>query len=451
METKTVTSLAGNKYKIQIPLNRNNLESIQLFDKETSEYKSLSFNELDTHSDIDLDGFNFFLKIKTSLTKSTLFMTNGDIYEGETENYSYNGKGILTYANGDSYKGRMKMVKKDGYGELIEAVGKTYKGEFKDDKKHGQGTMHLLDNSIYTGEFERGYMHGNGTLVLPNQSVHKVVFNRGVLENPFLLEEKKKDQIVLFINHKSYFKNFNYRVLSKRYKDVKLLKNEGSMNFKFLKKLITLPTKGTKKENKLKFFILEHASSEGNLANEEFIINTLKATLKEVIKYNNLYPEDKIKNIDIVLNTCFGSQVVYKNKKFKNVLKEFTKVKIAVKVSTSDENSKISDLISNSKNVISYFSSKKKNIEKYVINEFKFNEESDFDTITPSRVKVYNSFDCFLADEYDGKAKKSNGVNYDSFSLVDGSSKAKKASLETHAKKPITTKSRNGVRRRGNK
>ena len=83
--------------------------------------------------------FNFAVpgtsKCAVNTTKTTMFIENGDRYDGE-----------------------WKQNKKHGMGKYKFAKGDYYEGTFEDGLKHGEGTYRYPNGDIYEGTFVRGIL-----------------------------------------------------------------------------------------------------------------------------------------------------------------------------------------------------------------------------------------------------------------------------------------------------
>jgi hypothetical protein len=58
---------------------------------------------------------------------------DGSVYQGETYDKIFHGKGRMSHANGDIFQGHYNMGKANGYGVLQDSEGAMYAGEWKDD------------------------------------------------------------------------------------------------------------------------------------------------------------------------------------------------------------------------------------------------------------------------------------------------------------------------------
>src|SRR3712207_9366535 len=74
----------------------------------------------------------------TTLFRSTLIWSNGDIYTGSWKNDLQNGRGKLTKKNGDVYDGAFVNGKVEGEVIIHYVSGDKFKGVYKNGKRHGQ-------------------------------------------------------------------------------------------------------------------------------------------------------------------------------------------------------------------------------------------------------------------------------------------------------------------------
>lgn len=65
---------------------------------------------------------------------------SGKRYEGEFQDDSVLGNGIIKYQNGDVYQGKVEKLLKQGAGRLeCSKSGKVFEGQFNKDMKEGIG------------------------------------------------------------------------------------------------------------------------------------------------------------------------------------------------------------------------------------------------------------------------------------------------------------------------
>jgi len=80
-----------------------------------------------------------------------VILKNGDQYEGEFKNNTFNGEGTYIYSSGSKYIGKWKDGKSHFFGVLTFPDGATYIGEFKNGKFDGQGTYEFANGKISEG------------------------------------------------------------------------------------------------------------------------------------------------------------------------------------------------------------------------------------------------------------------------------------------------------------
>ena len=98
------------------------------------------------------------------LKEGRIFLSNGDIYEGNIKNSTFNGKGKLIGKDGTFFEGEYKNGLKNGYGRLIYPDNSVYMGNFKDDNLDGNGEFEWKDGFIYKGNFKNNKLNGKGTI-----------------------------------------------------------------------------------------------------------------------------------------------------------------------------------------------------------------------------------------------------------------------------------------------
>ena len=95
-------------------------------------------------------------------------LTDGEKYEGQFKDGSFNGQGTFTFADGRTYVGQWKDDKRNGQGTLTHAGGDKYVGQWKDNQRNGQGTFTFADGDKYVGQFKDGLRNGQGTYTFAN-------------------------------------------------------------------------------------------------------------------------------------------------------------------------------------------------------------------------------------------------------------------------------------------
>ncbi len=101
---------------------------------------------------------------------------NGDLYDGEFENGSKNGKGTLYFINGNIYSGEFKNDKMDGYGTLTLKNGNKYNGSFKEDRKNGHGILVKNDSTKFIGNWKDNDMDGEFEIINPDNTLFKGLY-----------------------------------------------------------------------------------------------------------------------------------------------------------------------------------------------------------------------------------------------------------------------------------
>lgn len=91
---------------------------------------------------------------------------DGALYQGQTNNYKFNGKGRMTHPNGDIYQGTWTDGTADGEGTFVQVTtGSTFDGDWVSDTQHGQGVETWENGRFkYTGTFDQGIKTGFGRL-----------------------------------------------------------------------------------------------------------------------------------------------------------------------------------------------------------------------------------------------------------------------------------------------
>lgn len=102
---------------------------------------------------------------KGELKHARIFYPNGEFYEGEMSNSSYNGKGKFISVDKDEYIGEFVDGEKDGEGTITFGDdGTVYSGKFIKNNFNGYGKMKWSNGLEYNGNFNDNYLEGNGVL-----------------------------------------------------------------------------------------------------------------------------------------------------------------------------------------------------------------------------------------------------------------------------------------------
>ena len=87
----------------------------------------------------------------------------GDIYEGEFQNGTFNGKGVYLYLSKNHV-----------------TPGDRYEGDFRDGKRHGPGIYYYADGSTSEGIWTEGWLTGFGKLTFPDSDYYEGDLDKGV-------------------------------------------------------------------------------------------------------------------------------------------------------------------------------------------------------------------------------------------------------------------------------
>ncbi|MFA5260449.1 MAG: hypothetical protein WC450_04400 [Candidatus Omnitrophota bacterium] len=108
----------------------------------------------------------------------------GTVYEGELKNSIPEGKGVAVFKNGGRYEGEFRKgaISKGLF--IIEGI--TYEGEFNNWTYNGKGKLDKTHVYSYEGEFLDGQFHGYGKLIYPTGDIYEGQFLKGQLEKGIL-------------------------------------------------------------------------------------------------------------------------------------------------------------------------------------------------------------------------------------------------------------------------
>ncbi len=376
-----------------------------------------SDNNMEKQTKTESHQFNGFMwegPLKNGIPHGEGKMTleNNDVYQGSLREGKVDGFGTLTSKNGFLYQGQYKLGLKHGYGEYTSKES-TYKGSFVEGMMHGEGTYSNKKTDIYyEGQFNKNLFHGQGKLSSSNEVLFEGIFRNGKPHNANNVKEKKNQTILLICEQKN--KDISaFEPLKERYKEVLFFDETSTMNSSLIKQLISNPTKGDTDRKKIKIVINEHGSEEGELNNKEFVLKSLYKTLDHIATYNQKSTKNNqigINNIDIVMNVCYGSKIISEDKDFLRSLKTITKEGATVNISAVDGQSEASSMMVNNKNSMPTT----KTDGYYVINEFRFVKQSDFNKIKPHKIKKYKTANDFMKDNYLGK----NNILKKAFAII---------------------------------
>ena len=103
-------------------------------------------------------------EISTSENYGVCNWKNGDKYEGEWENRTFNGYGVYTCKNSEKYDGEWKDGKFNGYGVYVWTDNSRYEGIYKNGKFNDYGIYTYNNGDKYEGEFKNYEYIGYGIL-----------------------------------------------------------------------------------------------------------------------------------------------------------------------------------------------------------------------------------------------------------------------------------------------
>ena len=171
-------------YMIENPLNINQdlYKELETYEVKPVEFKNGNIYFGNWNENLKMEGpGKYYLKDDRVLAEgfwrngdliySRVFLPNGDIYEGEMKNSTFNGKGKLIYANNDLYEGDFINGEKNGNGKIIFEDKTEYEGAFEKGEFKGNGKMKWVNGYEYTGSFNGPKFCGFG--VLSNSSGDK--------------------------------------------------------------------------------------------------------------------------------------------------------------------------------------------------------------------------------------------------------------------------------------
>ena len=164
------------------------------------------------------------------LIYARVFLPNGDIYEGQIKDSTFNGKGKLKSYNKDIYEGDFVNGEKTGEGKIIFSDGTIYegsldKGEFRGKGKmiwkngyeyngefngqilSGKGKLSSSQGDIYEGDFENNLFHGKGKYIYNNGDIiHEGEFKDAKRHGKFIETDPSGSRIVYYENGKEISK-----------------------------------------------------------------------------------------------------------------------------------------------------------------------------------------------------------------------------------------------------
>ena len=156
-------------YKKYIPANTVTWKSLPI------EFNNGSCYNGNWNEDCLMEGYGiYYIKEENVLTEGVwlkgiliygrIFLSSGDIYEGEITNNVFNGKGKLKFANGEIYEGDFSEGEMSGEGTYIYPDKTVYKGNMKSGLFQGKGNMKWVNGTEYDGYFNESSFCGEGKI-----------------------------------------------------------------------------------------------------------------------------------------------------------------------------------------------------------------------------------------------------------------------------------------------
>ena len=180
-------------YKKENPLNSNqeNLNT-SIYEMEPFEFKNGNIYLGKWNKNLAFDGpGEYYLKEDNvfvegnwengNLKNGRIFLPNGNIYEGQIKDSTFNGKGILkTFKNEILYEGDFVNGEKNGNGKIIFEDGTIYEGNIEKGKFKGNGKMIWKNGYEYIGEFNGPILNGKGKLTGPEGDIYEGDFENNL-------------------------------------------------------------------------------------------------------------------------------------------------------------------------------------------------------------------------------------------------------------------------------
>jgi hypothetical protein len=105
-------------------------------------------------------------------TGFSIVLSEGFVYEGETEEGVPHGRGKMVHPNQDVYEGDWVHGKAEGFGVYTKHNWGKYQGEYQNDLQHGVGREEWADGSHYEGSYSLGMKHGLGRFTWPDGTAY---------------------------------------------------------------------------------------------------------------------------------------------------------------------------------------------------------------------------------------------------------------------------------------
>ena len=173
-----------------------------------------------------------------------LYRLNGYLkYEGDIENFLYEGNGKIIYENNENiFKGIFKEGNKL-YGIFYEKSRKIYEGEFENEKLNGYGKIYNLDNDnnnylFYEGNFEDSEIFGkgiryyiNGSKKIEGYFKNNILFNGKYYDkNNILIFKGEVSPEILSSNKFSLFNDNGENIYNDKINEIRQYENKNYLN-----------------------------------------------------------------------------------------------------------------------------------------------------------------------------------------------------------------------------
>ena len=132
-----------------------------------------------------------------------IFLSNGNIYEGEIKNSVPDGKGKITFSNGDIYKGDFKFGEMNGKGVFTFNDKAEYNGNIENGLFNGKGRLKWENGTEYEGNFANSTLSGSGIISNVQGEKYKGMFDKN---------EFNGEGIYYFRNGDEYEGTFEYGI-----------------------------------------------------------------------------------------------------------------------------------------------------------------------------------------------------------------------------------------------
>ena len=114
--------------------------------------------------------------------KGSLFLNNGDKYEGEFNNDKFNGFGTYFWKDGTKYNGYWKNGVMSGKGTMLYFNGNKYTGNWVNNLREGNGSFTLKDKTVFTGNWQNDELSGQALMKKSDGETYSGLWNEGLAD-----------------------------------------------------------------------------------------------------------------------------------------------------------------------------------------------------------------------------------------------------------------------------